>query len=115
MSKIQGIRVLVKQFLSAAADEIVEAVEKMISGYEEEMFQSKREIGRQRKMLDALLQPAIRLTITSGRLKYAMYLIDVLIKPQIKKSIAINLKGKCTKCGVCARGKRSERERSPAL
>ena len=44
MSQIRGLRVLVKQFLSAAADEIMEAVEKIIVGYEEEMFQYKREI-----------------------------------------------------------------------
>ena len=62
MSRTPGLLVLVKQFLSETADQIVEAVEKMISGYEEEMFQSKR----RRKMLDVLLQPEIRLNGVSG-------------------------------------------------
>ena len=62
MSQIQGLRVLVKHFLSVAADRIVEAVEQMIAGYEGEMHQSKRETSRQCKMLDVILQPEIRLT-----------------------------------------------------
>ena len=52
----------VKHFLSVAADRIVEAVEKMMSGYKGELDQSKREIIRQHKMLSALLRPDIRLT-----------------------------------------------------
>ena len=52
----------VKHFLSVAADRIVEAVEKTVSGYKGELRQSRREISRQCKMLNALLQPEIRLT-----------------------------------------------------
>ena len=66
MSKIEGLRVLVKHFLSVAADRIVEAVEKMIADYVGEMPQSKQEIGRQCKMLHVLLQPEIRLTRIPG-------------------------------------------------
>ena len=69
MSKIEGLRVLVKHFLSVAADRIVEAVEKMIADYEGEMHQSKREISRQRKMLHALLQPEIKLNRIAGMLQ----------------------------------------------
>ena len=65
MSKTKGLRVLVEQFLSAAADQIVETVEKMVSGYEEEMLQIKKEMSRQLKMHDGLLQPKIELN-TSG-------------------------------------------------
>ena len=63
MSKIQSV----KPLLSAAADEIMKDVVKIIAGYEEEMFQSKREISRQRKMLDAP-KPEIKLNTITGRL-----------------------------------------------
>ena len=67
MRKTQGLRVLVKQLLSATADQIVEAVEKMISDYEEEMFQSELKISGRGKLLDVLLHPEkIRLNGTSG-------------------------------------------------
>ena len=63
MSKLHSV----KPLLSAAADEILKDVEKIIAGYEEEMFQSKREISRQRKMLHAP-KPEIKLNIITGRL-----------------------------------------------
>ena len=63
MSKIQSV----KPLLSAAADEILKDVEKIIAGYEEEMFQSKRKISRQRKMIHAP-KPEIKLNTTTGRL-----------------------------------------------
>lgn len=51
MSSIQLLRVLVNERLAAAADDILEAVKKTIAGYEEEILLSKREIRRQRRML----------------------------------------------------------------
>ena len=63
MSKLQSV----KPLLSAAADEILKDVEKIIAGYEEEMFQSKRKISRQRKMIHAP-KPEIKLNIITGRL-----------------------------------------------
>ena len=57
----------VKHFLSVAADRIVEAVEKTISGYKGKTHQSSREISRRQcKTLNALLQPEIRLTRIPG-------------------------------------------------
>uniref|UniRef100_A0A3B5PU22 Oocyte zinc finger protein XlCOF6-like n=1 Tax=Xiphophorus maculatus TaxID=8083 RepID=A0A3B5PU22_XIPMA len=47
MSSIQLLRVLVNERLSAAADEIFEAVKKTISDYEEELLLSKQELHRQ--------------------------------------------------------------------
>ena len=66
MSKMEGLRVLVKHFLSVAADKILEAVEKMIADYKGEMRRSKREISRQCKMLHVLLEPEIRLSRIPG-------------------------------------------------
>ena len=71
MSKLQSV----KPLLSAAADEILEDVGKIIAGYEEEMFQSKEEISRQRKMLDKL-ETEITLNRISGR--QAINLLDTL-------------------------------------
>ena len=66
----------VKHFLSVAADRIVEAVEKTISGYKGKTHQSSREISRQRKMLHA--QPEIRLTRIPGKCVFKMHLINMV-------------------------------------
>uniref|UniRef100_A0A3P9PEE9 Oocyte zinc finger protein XlCOF6-like n=1 Tax=Poecilia reticulata TaxID=8081 RepID=A0A3P9PEE9_POERE len=57
MSSIQLLRVLVNERLSAAADEIFEAVKKTISDYEEELLLSKQELHRQRRMLQVVAEP----------------------------------------------------------
>lgn len=59
MSTIQLLRAVVNERLSAAAEEILEAVKKTIDGYEEE-------IGRQRQLLQAVLQPQIKLEKPAG-------------------------------------------------
>lgn len=59
MSSIQLLRVLVNERLAAAGDEILEAVKKIIAGYEEEILMSKREIRRQRRMLQGQSKPEI--------------------------------------------------------
>ncbi|XP_030266970.1 zinc finger protein 260-like [Sparus aurata] len=54
MSKVQTLRVFMKQRLTAAAEEIFELFERTIAEYEEELC-------RQRKLLDAVLQPQVQL------------------------------------------------------
>uniref|UniRef100_A0A671X319 Zinc finger protein 2-like n=1 Tax=Sparus aurata TaxID=8175 RepID=A0A671X319_SPAAU len=54
MSKVQTLRVFGKQRLTAAAEEIFELFERTIAEYEEELC-------RQRKLLDAVLQPQVQL------------------------------------------------------
>ncbi|XP_073319151.1 uncharacterized protein [Pagrus major] len=54
MSKVQTLRVFVKQRLTAAAEEIFELFERTIAEYEEEL-------GRQRKLLDAVFKPQVQL------------------------------------------------------
>ncbi|KAL7378081.1 hypothetical protein ABVT39_008219 [Epinephelus coioides] len=66
MSSIQLLRVLVNERLSAAAEEIFEAVKKTIAGYEEEILLSKREIRRQRRMLRTVLHPEIKINKQSA-------------------------------------------------
>lgn len=66
MSSIQLLRVLLNERLSAAADEIFEAVKKTIAGYEEEILLSKREIRRQRRMLETVLKPDIKINKLAG-------------------------------------------------
>lgn len=60
MTSIQVLRAVVDERLSAAAEEIFQALRKTIEGYEEELQLSKREIGRQRGLLQALLPPDIK-------------------------------------------------------
>ncbi|XP_044043438.1 zinc finger protein 135-like isoform X6 [Siniperca chuatsi] len=54
MSKVQTLRAFVSQRLSAAAEEIFELFERTIAEYEEELC-------GQRKLLDAVFQPEVRL------------------------------------------------------
>nr|XP_033465325.1 putative nuclease HARBI1 isoform X2 [Epinephelus lanceolatus] len=57
MSKVQMLRSLVKQRLTAAAEEIFGLFERTIAEYEEELCRSKEENERQRKRLDAVFNP----------------------------------------------------------
>ncbi|XP_078019975.1 uncharacterized protein LOC117245839 isoform X5 [Epinephelus lanceolatus] len=61
MSKVQMLRSLVKQRLTAAAEEIFGLFERTIAEYEEELCRSKEENERQRKLLDAVSNPQLRL------------------------------------------------------
>ncbi|XP_059191708.1 gastrula zinc finger protein XlCGF57.1-like [Centropristis striata] len=61
MSKVEMFRVVVNERLSAAAEEILGLFERSIAEYEEELFRSKRENEQQRKLLDAVLKPEVRL------------------------------------------------------
>ncbi|XP_076612835.1 uncharacterized protein LOC143336506 [Chaetodon auriga] len=54
MSKVQTLRAFVKQRLTAAAEEIIERFERTIAEYEEDLC-------RQRKLLDAVFKPEVRL------------------------------------------------------
>lgn len=57
MSKVLPLREFVNQRLAAAAEEIFELYERTIAEYEEEVC-------RQRKLLDAILNPEVRLLRT---------------------------------------------------
>ncbi|XP_068589653.1 uncharacterized protein [Cebidichthys violaceus] len=61
MSKVQMLRCLVNQRLTAAAEEIFGVFERTIAEYEEELCRSKEENERQRKLLDADFNPQLRL------------------------------------------------------
>ncbi|TNN72549.1 hypothetical protein EYF80_017156 [Liparis tanakae] len=61
MSKAQMLRRLINQRLTAAAEEICGLFERTIAEYEEELCSSKEENERHRKLLDAVLNPTVRL------------------------------------------------------
>ncbi len=61
MSKVEMLRVVVNQRLTAAVEEISGLFERTIAEYEEELCHSKRENKRLRKVLDAVLKPEVRL------------------------------------------------------
>ncbi|XP_074543325.1 uncharacterized protein LOC141803261 [Halichoeres trimaculatus] len=61
MSKVQMLRFLVNQRLSAAAEEIFELFERTIAEYEEQLCRSKEENQRQQKLLEAVYNPEVRL------------------------------------------------------
>ncbi|XP_061681127.1 zinc finger and SCAN domain-containing protein 2-like [Syngnathoides biaculeatus] len=61
MCKVRVLRTLVKQRLDVAVEEIFELFERTIAEYEEELSRSQEEKKRQRQLLDALLNPHVRL------------------------------------------------------
>ncbi|XP_034027281.1 zinc finger protein 1 homolog [Thalassophryne amazonica] len=68
MSKVQMLRALVKQRLTAAAEEIFGLFERTIAEYEEELCRSKEENHRQRHLLDAVFNPEVRLDADTQQL-----------------------------------------------
>lgn len=59
VSKIEMLRLLINQRLTAAAEEIFGVFGRTIAEYEEEISRSKVEIDRQRRLLDLTRQPQI--------------------------------------------------------
>lgn len=61
MSKAEILRGIVTEKLTTAAQEILAVVERTVAGYEEEASGFRREISRQKRQLELLLQPRVRL------------------------------------------------------
>ncbi|XP_069375089.1 uncharacterized protein [Paralichthys olivaceus] len=61
MSKSDVLRGIITEKLSTAAREILAAVERTVSGYEEEAAGFRLQVERQRRQLEALLQPRVKL------------------------------------------------------
>ncbi|XP_026177814.1 zinc finger protein 250-like isoform X2 [Mastacembelus armatus] len=61
MSKAEILRGIVTEKLTTAAQEILAVVERTMAGYEEEASGFRKEIARQRRQLEVLLQPQVKL------------------------------------------------------
>ncbi|XP_029382746.1 zinc finger protein 502-like [Echeneis naucrates] len=61
ISKAEILRGIVTEKLSTAAQEILAVVERTVAGYEEEASGLRREVERQRRQLELLLQPRVKL------------------------------------------------------
>ncbi|XP_074542707.1 uncharacterized protein LOC141802836 [Halichoeres trimaculatus] len=61
MSKTQILRGFINQRLSAAAEEIFELFERTIAEYEEQLCRAKEDNQRQKKLLDAVCNPQLRI------------------------------------------------------
>ncbi|GAA6232608.1 zinc finger and SCAN domain-containing protein 12-like [Lates japonicus] len=68
MSKIEMLRLLINQRLTAAAEEIFGVFGRTIAEYEEEISRSKLEIDRQRRLLDLSRKPQISVQVSSAAL-----------------------------------------------
>ncbi|XP_061153801.1 zinc finger and BTB domain-containing protein 24-like [Syngnathus typhle] len=64
MCKVKILKSLVKQRLNVAVEEIFGLFERTIAEYEEELCRTKKENERQRDLLDAILNPQVRLNRT---------------------------------------------------
>lgn len=65
------LRLLINQRLTAAAEEIFEVFGRTIAEYEEEISRSKMEIDRQRRLLDLIHKPQIKLQM--GRESFLLH------------------------------------------
>lgn len=74
MSKIEMLRVLINQRLTAAAEEIFGVFGRTIAEYEEEISRSKLEIDRQRRLLDLSRKPQISVQVNSSGEEPLQYL-----------------------------------------
>lgn len=70
ISKAEILRGIVAEKLTTAAQEILAVVERTVAGYEEEASGMWQEIDRQRRQLEVLLQPRVKLE-TIGRCETA--------------------------------------------
>ncbi|XP_037651258.1 zinc finger protein 235-like [Sebastes umbrosus] len=61
-AEIPALRALLTERLTAAAEEIVGLFEETVAEYEDRAERSEREICRQRRLLDAVLKPQVKLT-----------------------------------------------------
>ncbi|XP_062301143.1 zinc finger protein 250-like isoform X2 [Scomber scombrus] len=61
MSKADIMRGIISEKMTTAAQEILAVVERIVAGYEEEASGFKLEIDRQRRQLELLLQPQVKL------------------------------------------------------
>ncbi|XP_041820702.1 uncharacterized protein LOC121626322 isoform X2 [Chelmon rostratus] len=61
MSKADILRGIVAEKLTAAAQEVFAVLERTVAGYEEEASALRQEIDRQRRQLESLLQPVVKL------------------------------------------------------
>ncbi|KAK9525129.1 hypothetical protein VZT92_017458 [Zoarces viviparus] len=64
MSKAEILRRIVADKLTTAAQEIFAVVQRTVAGYEEEASGLRQEIDRQRRLLELLAQPVIKLKRT---------------------------------------------------
>ncbi|XP_051811661.1 zinc finger protein 135-like isoform X1 [Acanthochromis polyacanthus] len=60
-AELPALRALLTERLTAAAEEIVGLLEATVADYEDRVERSEREICRQRRLLDAVLKPEVRL------------------------------------------------------
>ncbi|KAI3358274.1 hypothetical protein L3Q82_003272 [Scortum barcoo] len=60
-AELPALRALLTERLTAAAEEIVGLLEETVAEYEDRVERSEREICRQRRLLDAVLKPEVRL------------------------------------------------------
>ncbi|KAG8004788.1 hypothetical protein GBF38_010576, partial [Nibea albiflora] len=60
-AEIPALRALLTERLTAAAEEIVGLFEETVAEYEDRVERSEREICRQRRLLDAVLKPEVKL------------------------------------------------------
>ncbi|KAG7236284.1 hypothetical protein INR49_001200 [Caranx melampygus] len=67
MSQVEDLRGFVTERLTAASQEILAAVDRVVAGYEAEASGFRQEIERQRNLLDVLLKPRVVLNKTGTK------------------------------------------------
>uniref|UniRef100_A0A3Q1FGQ5 C2H2-type domain-containing protein n=1 Tax=Acanthochromis polyacanthus TaxID=80966 RepID=A0A3Q1FGQ5_9TELE len=87
-AELPALRALLTERLTAAAEEIVGLLEATVADYEDRVERSEREICRQRRLLDAVLKPEVRLYRAVGPTDVQELLVD---KEEIRQKCSSSL------------------------
>lgn len=79
MCKVEMLRALLNQRLSAAVEEILVVFERTIAEYEEELSRTKEENERQRKLLDAALKKPQVVLDKYGLFTYSAHFFSIVL------------------------------------
>ncbi|XP_068603613.1 zinc finger protein ZFP2-like [Brachionichthys hirsutus] len=85
MSKIEMLRLLINQRLTAAAEDIFSVFGRTIAEYEEEISRSKMEIERQRRLLELCRTPRVSVHSDSGVCEQQEWCAGQVTSPHIKQ------------------------------
>ncbi|KAK7889180.1 hypothetical protein WMY93_024740 [Mugilogobius chulae] len=90
--KVDAVRALVTERLTAAAEEIFALVERTIVEYEEELCRSKEENQRKQQLLDSLLNPQPHTTAQGGQAQTAVSDLPLeTVEPESNETLQIKL------------------------
>ncbi|XP_045921420.1 uncharacterized protein LOC123980890 isoform X2 [Micropterus dolomieu] len=85
LAKAEILRGFIAEKLTTAAQEIFAVVERTVAGYEEEASGLRQEIDRQRRQLEAVLQPRVSLCRTGAEDSGSQCILEKIVKKKVEE------------------------------